>query len=65
MRIDLSKLLVIEQRGPRFYLVVDKRGANAVEAGPFETFKMAQDEWKRQADDILLEWTAPKTASQQ
>lgn len=65
MRIDLSKLLVIEQRGPTTFLVIDKRGANAVEAGPFATLKMAQDEWKRQADDILLEWTAPKLASQQ
>lgn len=63
MQIDLREALRIEKRakrhkGTRFdYWVLDVRGANTVEAGPFATLGLAQGEWRRQADKILLEWT--------
>lgn len=62
MRIDLREVLRIEKRHNRSahcyeYWVLDNRGENAVEAGPFATFSLAQDAWRRQADAIMLAWT--------
>ncbi len=49
------KVLSIEKRRDGTFWVLDKRGPNVVEAGPFQDMTTAQRKWRDIADDIHIE----------
>ena len=53
--MSVYDVLKIEKRRDGSFWVLDKRGPNVAEAGPFDGMDAAQREWVKQADGIHVE----------